>query len=123
MNQFERLPSLEEVREKPGWRPAFNDGLLAMAGVALVTGVISLFHLYARIPTIAFAYLLVVLALASTRGRFAAILASLVAFFSYDFFLVPPLYTFVVAKFEDVLALFVFLATAIVTGQLASALR
>jgi two-component system sensor histidine kinase KdpD len=122
MSQFEHLPSLK-AREEPRWRHTVIDGLLAIVSVALVTGVISVFHLYPRIPTIAFAYLLVVLALASLRGRFVAILASLVAFFSYDFFLVSPLYTFVVAKFEDLLALFVFLATAIITSQFASALR
>ncbi len=122
MSKFERLLTLE-ARAGPRWRHAVSDGLLALVSVALVTCVISVFQLYPRIPTIAFAYLLVVLALASLRGRFAAILASLVAFFSYDFFLVPPLYTFVVAKFEDLLALFVFLVTAILTGQFASALR
>ncbi|MEO8973433.1 MAG: ATP-binding protein, partial [Ktedonobacteraceae bacterium] len=65
----------------------------------------------------------VVLALASTRGLYAAILAAVVAFFSFDFFLVPPLYKFTIAHTEEWLALIVFLATAIITGQLASALR
>src|SRR5207245_4688114 len=65
----------------------------------------------------------VVLALASTRRLYPAILTSLVAFLSFDFFLIPPLYTFTIAKLEEWLALFVFLVTAIITGQLASALR
>lgn len=61
--------------------------------------------------------------LASTRGLYAAILAALIAFSSFDFFLVPPLYTFTIGRTEEWLALFVFLTTAIITGQLASALR
>jgi len=122
MRQIEHLPSLG-AREASRWRHYISDSILAIVGVSLVTGAISVLHLYPRIPTISFAYLLVVLALASTRGLYAAILASVVAFFSFDYFLVPPLYTFVVAKFEDLLALFVFLATAIITGELASALR
>ncbi len=122
MSQIEHLPSLG-AREASRWRHYISDSILAIVGVSLVTGAISVLHLYPRIPTISFAYLLVVLALASTRGLYAAILASVVAFFSFDYFLVPPLYTFVVAKFEDLLALFVFLATAIITGELASALR
>jgi signal transduction histidine kinase len=85
--------------------------------------VISLTGLYPRIPTISFAYLLVVLALASSRGLYAAILASLLAFFAYLYFLVPPLYTFLVPRVEDLFTLGVFLATAIITGQMASALR
>jgi len=122
MSQIEHLPSLG-VKQEPRWQHYLIDSLLAIVGALLVTAVIYRIHLYPGIPTIAFAYLLIVLALASTRGLYAAILASLVAFFSFDYFLVPPLYTFVVAKFEDLLALFVFLATAFITGQLASALR
>ncbi len=122
MSQVEHLPSLE-VREEARWRRYLFDALLAIVGALLVTGIIYAFHLYPNIPNISLTYLLVVLVLASTRGLYAAIFASLVAFFSFDFFLVPPFYTFVVFKFEDLLALFVFLATAIITGQLASALR
>src|SRR3989442_5388843 len=98
MRQIEHLPSLG-AREASHWRHYVSDGILAIVSVSLATGVISVLHLYPRIPTISFAYLLVVLALASTRGLYAAILASVVAFFSFDYFLVPPLYTFVVPKF------------------------
>src|SRR5215469_9971117 len=122
MMQAEHLPSIGAEQESRGRKYAI-DSVLAVVGALLVTGVIYIFHLYPKIPTISLVYLLVVLALASTRGRYAAILASIVAFFSFDFFLVPPLYTFVVAKYEDLLALVVFLATAIITGQLASAFR
>ncbi len=68
-------------------------------------------------------YLLVVLALASTRGRYASILASIVAFLAFDFFLVPPLYVFTINRAEEWIALFVFLVTAILTSQLAVLLR
>src|SRR5437764_7452189 len=74
------------------------DSILACVGSLLVTGVIYVFQLYPRIPNISIIYLLVVLALASTRGRYAAILASLVAFLSFDYFLVPPLYVFTINR-------------------------
>src|SRR5947209_9068073 len=67
------------------------DTVVAFVGTMLVTGFIAVFQLYPRIPNISIVYLLVVLALASTRGRYASILASLVAFLSFDFFLVPQL--------------------------------
>lgn len=105
------------------WKHFVFDSLLALGGVALVTGIIALAHLYPQIPTISLAYLLVVLTLASSRGLFAAILASVLSFFTYLYFLVPPLYTFIIPRFQDLLTLVVFLATAIITGQLASALR
>jgi len=97
--------------------------MLALGGVTLITSVIAVAHLYPRIPTIAFVYLLLVLALASTRGLYAAILTSLLAFLCFDFFFFPPPYTFLVLKVEDLLTLVVFLTTAIITGQLASTLR
>jgi two-component system sensor histidine kinase KdpD len=122
MNFTEHLPTLAE-REEANWRRYVIDSILGIVGALSVTGIIYAFRLYPRIPNISLAYLLVVLALASTRRLYPAILASVVAFLSFDFFLVPPFYTFTIAKLEEWLALFVFLVTAIITGQLASALR
>ncbi len=122
MSQAEHLPSLRS-REETNWMRYVGNSILAVVGALLVTVVIYMFQLYPRIPNISLLYLLLVLALASTRGLYAAIVASVVAFLSFDFFLVPPFYTFTIAKFDEWLALFVFLVTAIITGQLASALR
>jgi two-component system sensor histidine kinase KdpD len=109
--------------EASRWQRYLLDTLLACAGSLLVTAIIFIFHLYPRIPNISIVYLLVVLALASTRGRYAPILAAVVAFLSFDFFIVPPLYTFVIYRIEEWIALFVFLIDAILTGQLTVALR
>src|SRR5213082_119684 len=122
MKQAERSSSRQAVA-KQHWRRYAGDSVLALGGVTLITRVIAVAHLYPRIPTIAFVYLLLVLALASTRGLYAAILTSLLAFLCFDFFFFPPPYTFLVIKAEDLLTLVVFLTTAIITGQLASALR
>jgi len=105
------------------WQRYLLDSLLACIGSLLVTGLIVLFQLYPLIPNISIVYLFVVLTLASTRGRYAAILASLVAFLSFDYFLVPPLYVFTIGQVEEWIALLVFLVTAILTSQLAVALR
>src|SRR6266446_165688 len=123
MSQIERfhLPPLE-MREGLRWSQYLIDSVLGIAGALLVTFIIYLFHLYPRIPNISLLYILVVLALASTRGLYAAIVASVIAFLSFDFFLVPPYYTLNIAKIDEWLALFIFLVTAIITGQLASAL-
>jgi signal transduction histidine kinase len=122
MKHIEQIHS-PEARMKPRWRRYVNDSLLALGGGVLVTVVIAAGHLYPRIPTISLVYLLVVVALASTRGLYAASLASLLAVLAFDYFLVPPLYTFVVSKIEDLLTLSVFLATAVITSQLAWAQR
>src|SRR5260370_23329515 len=111
------------VREALPWRRYLVDSVLAVVGALVVTGILYIFKLYPRIPNISLLYLLVILTLASTCGLYAAILASVIAFLSFDYFLVPPYYTFTIAKFDEWLALFVFLVTAIITSQLASALR
>jgi two-component system, OmpR family, sensor histidine kinase KdpD len=122
MKQTAYLPS-PYMGERARWKRYSIDSVLAVASALLVTGILFLFKLYPRIPNISVAYLLIVLALASTRGMFAAVVASVAAFLSFDFFLVQPLYTFNVGKVDEWLALFIFLATAITTGQLASAMR
>lgn len=122
MSTIEHVLPVEAQGQFPWLRYLF-DSVLALSGAMLVTGIIYLFQLYPRIPNISIIYLLVVLALASTRGRYAAILASLVAFLSFDYFLVPPLYVFTINRVEEWIALFVFLVTAILTSQLAVELR
>ncbi|HZU68640.1 MAG TPA: ATP-binding protein [Ktedonobacteraceae bacterium] len=122
MNVVEHLPAIEE-RKAPTWRSFLYDTVLAIAGALLITAIIFLLHLYPRIPNISFAYLLVVLALASTRGLYASILTSVTAFLSFDYYLVPPIYTFTIQRVDEWLALFFFLAVSIITAQFATALR
>ena len=122
MSTVEHVLPIERDRTHR-WQRYLLDSVLASVGALLVTAIIFSFHLYPLIPNISIVYLLVVIGLASTRGRYAAILASLVAFLSFDFFIVPPLYTFVIYRVEEWVALFVFLVDAILTGQLAAALR
>jgi len=70
-------------------------------------------------------YLLVIIVLASTRGIYAAIVAAVLASFSFDYFLTPPLYgfSFTSPEADDLLDPWVFLATAILTGLVTAALR
>jgi signal transduction histidine kinase len=70
-------------------------------------------------------YLLVITALASTRGRYAAILAAMLASFSFDYFSTSPLYefAFLSSLSDDLLDPWVFLAMAIIIGQLTATLR
>lgn len=68
-------------------------------------------------------YLLLVLWLGARWGRWPAVLASMLAFLLYDFFLVPPVFTFAVRGPAELVELVVLLAVALVTGQLAASLR
>lgn len=70
---------------------------------------------------IAVLYVLAVVVVARLGGAVAGVVAALVSFLCLNFFFTLPLHTFAVASSEDVAALFVFLATAIVVGLLLSA--
>ncbi len=122
MRDIEQIPQLP-VRTEKHWQQYLIDSLLAVGGALAVTGIIYAYHLYPTIPNISIVYLLVILLLASTRGRYAALVAAVVAFLSFDFFLVPPLYTFIIFRWEEWIALFVFLVTALITSQLATVTR
>ncbi len=122
MSTIEQIPQLP-VPEEKHWQRYLIDSLIAVAGVAAVTLVIYAYHLYPTIPHISLAYLLLILLLASMRGRYAAVVAAVIAVLAFDFFLVPPLYTFVISRWEEWIALFVFLVTALITSQLTTQTR
>ena len=69
------------------WPRFLLESVLAIGGSLAVTGLIGLFHLYPKIPNISLVYLLVIFVLASTLGRYAAVLASVTAFLAFDYFL------------------------------------
>jgi len=93
--------------------------LISLGGVALVTWVGS-----AVIPvnatTVAFAYLLVVLILATVWGYVEAIVASLAATLAFNFFFLPPVGTLTITDPQNVVSLFSFLATALVGSRLST---
>src|SRR5512135_2694808 len=122
MSAIEQIPQLP-VPEEKHWQRYLIDSLMAVGGVVVVTGIIYAYHLYPTIPNISLVYLLLILLLATTRGRYAAIMTAVVAFLAFDFFLVPPLFTFVIARWEEWIALFVFLVTALITSQLTTQTR
>jgi K+-sensing histidine kinase KdpD len=122
MNAIEQIPQLP-VPEEKHWQRYLTDSLLAVGGALVLTGIMYAFHLYPTIPNISMIYLLLILLLATTRGRYAALVAAVVAFLAFDFFLVPPFYTFVITRWEEWIALFIFLVTALVTSQLTTQTR
>jgi len=90
----------------------------AIAGAALVTGVLAPLHAVLSPTTVALAYLIVVLFAGSFWGRGPALLASGLAILGFNFFFLPPLYTFTIADPENWVALSAFLVTALTAGYL-----
>src|SRR5438270_7981391 len=94
--------------------------LAAIAAVALVSVVIGAVLGRVRITNISMLYLFAVLATAIGFGRGPAVVASVAAFLTFDWFFVEPYHTFTVADPEEWISLLFFLLVAILTGQLAA---
>jgi two-component system, OmpR family, sensor histidine kinase KdpD len=70
--------------------------------------------------TVGFAYLLVVLVLASAWGFLEAALSSILATLVFNFFFLPPVGTLTIADPQNWVALFSFLATALIASRLSA---
>jgi two-component system, OmpR family, sensor histidine kinase KdpD len=91
----------------------------SLSGVAAVT-----FLGHKLIPlnatTMGFSYLLLVLIVASTWGFLEAALSSILATLLFNFFFLPPVGTFTIADPQNWIALFSFLATALIASRLSA---
>ena len=90
----------------------------AVLGVAVVTAIFAPLHAALSATTVALAYLLVVLFVATVWGRGPAMVASVLAMLCFNFFFLPPIYTFTIADPQNWVALAAFLVTAITAGHL-----
>jgi len=92
----------------------------AVLGTALVTIILAPFHPEINSTTVALIFLLVVLLVALFRGSGPALVASVLGMLSFNFFFLPPLYTFSIAHAQNWVALTVFFTTAVAVGQLSA---
>ncbi len=95
-------------------------GSLAMVIVALALGLV-LQQL--GISNVALVFLTSVLASAIVYGLWPSLFACLASALAYNFFFLPPLYTFTIADRENVVALFFFAVVAVIASNLASRVR
>ncbi|GCE26363.1 hypothetical protein KDA_18470 [Dictyobacter alpinus] len=122
MQQIERIPPAH-IGLRKNWQYYVYDTLLAIVVSLMITGVIYFSHLYPRISDIIMLQLIWIIVLAIWRSRYAAIVASLVAFLSFNYFLLPPLYSLWLDDPAQWVTLLVFLITAVVTSGLAGSAR
>lgn len=93
---------------------------LSVAAVLLVA--IALIELRERInsTTVALAFLLVVLSAATFFGRNPALLASFAAMLCFNYFFLPPYYTWTIAEPQNLVAWAAFTLTALIAGELSA---
>jgi two-component system, OmpR family, sensor histidine kinase KdpD len=97
--------------------------LVAIAGVAAVTGVIALLQDHVPVLSLGALYLFAVLPVAVFWGMPLALLVSIASMLAFNFFFLPPRYTLTLADSQHWFALLVYVATAVVVSQLAASSR
>jgi two-component system sensor histidine kinase KdpD len=78
---------------------------------------------YFDLANIVMLFLLTVVLIAVKFGRGSAVLAAFVSVASFDFFFVPPRFSFAVSDAQYLLTFAVMLAVALITGQMTASLR
>lgn len=102
---------------RTGWRRV-ADGLAWLALLAVVTAALAAVQSSLDKAHMALAYLLLVLVGSSRGGRSVGIGLALLAFLCFNFFLLPPHYTFRIHDPLDWLVLISFLVTAVLGAEL-----
>ena len=109
------LPRLPPLRAVP------IGGTTALVALALLIG--EALRAFVAAPSIALVFLTAVLASAATYGLPASLYACVLSVLAYNFFFLPPIYTFTIADPENVVALVFFVIAALIAGNLAAAVR
>jgi K+-sensing histidine kinase KdpD len=97
--------------------------LFAVCGVAAVTCALAPFNDRLSSTTVALALVLIVLFAATGWGSRPAILAAFLGVACFNFFFLPPFYTFTIENPQNWAALAAFLITALVAGELSARAR
>ena len=121
---------VRDETEQRGWLPTIHPAPIRWTPIggstALVAAAIGLgmaLKSFLAAPSIALAFLTAVLVSAAVWGLASSLYASLLSVLAYNFFFLPPLYTFTIADPENVVALVFFSITAIIAGNLAASVR
>lgn len=93
--------------------------------LGVLVGIVVVFHrwLHVNPTTVALTLLLFILVLAAEFGLRYAVAAAMLATASYNYYFLPPIGTFTISDPQNWLALFAFLATAILASRLSDRAR
>jgi two-component system sensor histidine kinase KdpD len=119
----EKLPPGARVREALPRPPEIMPYLYSAAIAAAAAVAAKLAVYYFALPNVSMVFLLAVLLSALRWGLFPALATSLLAAALYNFFFIPPLYTFTIATSHEVLSFAVFVTVAVLTSNLAGRVR
>jgi two-component system sensor histidine kinase KdpD len=104
-----------------GLRPLSYLSSAVAVALALCCGL--LIRHYVGLQSILLVFLMAVLVSAIAWGVLPSLFACVLSVVAFNFFLIPPLYTFTIADPDNAVALFVFFVVAVIVSNLAAAAR
>ena len=116
-------PSTSVTTRVPAEPVALLPFLGSAGAVTLALGIGELLVHSVGPESISLVFLMAVLAAAIAWGLLPALAACVFSVLAYNFFFLPPLYTFTIADPENVVALFFFLVVAVIVSNLTAAGR
>jgi len=122
-----RAEKSDGLQAKKQWRPAFASSFqqyLVAVGVVAATAVLNLGLMQLagpRVPGLVF--LLVVVLLALKLGRGPVLVAGALSALVWNYFFLPPRYTFFIESVDDAVLFGLYFVVAIVLGQLVARIR
>lgn len=122
-------PRKASTATTPGWRNAIagrlrpGPVLLGLLSVALVTGAGQIAPRYITNTHAAVMYMLAVFVIAIRYGLWPAMITAVASVAAFDFFFLPPVYSFLVNTPQDALLLVFLAIVAVTASSLASRLR
>ncbi len=115
-------PVTSHIAEAARPRPAPKEWLLSLSAVAAATGIAFLLSSYSTI-NVAMVYLLGIVLVSSRTGSGPSLLATVLSIAAFDFFFVPPMYTFNVSDARYFFTFAVMFAVALVISRLTLRIR
>lgn len=125
---FDEPTTAARLQAKRSTRPSGNWGkpsgyLVSAALVAIVTAIGASIYALGSITNIGLLFLIPVMAAATLYGLRTGIFTGLLSSLCYNFFFIPPLYTFTIQDPQNIITVLVLLGVAIVMSQLAARVR
>jgi two-component system sensor histidine kinase KdpD len=117
------IPSARPLRPDNLWKIDFRTYAWAAGVVAGVTGLNAVLDQFVGFYALALTYLLAVVLLALFVGRGPVFFAASLSALLWNFFFLPPRFTFFITSFQDGMMFAMYFVVALVLGQLTARIR
>lgn len=119
--KYKSLLDLLNLKYSSTKRPRWQGLVFSLTSLTLCT--VIMFNLKLELYNVNMLYMALTLVVTVWFGLGAGVLTAITAFFCFDYFFIPPYFTFIIDAFQGWTAVFLFLGTALFANQVAGRAR